>query len=171
MQKQRLKRGKSSVATLHLVTSKTSEMLGTDIALNGTFESWNPKKACLLKSSPTALDTWKMSQAMSILGPKASMEKVRELMLQDGMTMRSPVTSETAAPSRFARALQALRLAVGSVLLGMGLSSCAQPRFQPDAQVEPFTPYGRHYDADYGVVCYWFSSGISCVQVRQGTRP
>lgn len=166
MQKQRLKRGKSSVAKLHLVPLDTSNSREVHIQENGNFESWNPKKACLLKSSPTALETWRMSQAMSILGPKAPMEKVRELMLQDGMEMRSPATSEAVAPSRFARALQALRLAVGSVLLGMGLSSCSGESV--------IVAVSKTYDNETGVACYYLKGnygGISCVQVRQGTNP
>lgn len=63
-----------------------------------------------------------MNQARSVLGMNATTSAITEWLATHKADTRESLTDEAAAPSRFARALKALRLAMGSVLLGMGVS-------------------------------------------------
>jgi hypothetical protein len=176
--------GKSSAVKFRLVDSDFSEKLESGTVTNEqaqkTFGNWKPETGSSLKSNPCPMETWRLMQARSILGYVPTSEQLMELSSRMNLETREPINSATPPHSRFARALRALRLAMGSVLLGMGVSACANPSNITTGKVYVAAPNAdlryyvvRTYDHEYGVACYIraYSDTVSCVQVRQGTKP
>lgn len=121
------KSGQSSAKILAMPAKQSCEKLESGISQNEpsvkTFGNWKPQTGSSLKPSPNPMETWRMMQARSILGSNASPQDIQNLMKTTNLETREPLNATTPAPSRFARALKALRLAMGSVLLGMGFSA------------------------------------------------
>lgn len=166
MRKSSSKNGLSSVKLVSVGRQGTCELLEetTSIPERFTQTRMNLRE---VRSNPNPLDTWKEYQARSILGAAATPERVKELVETYDFATRLPKV-DAPAPTRFARALRALRLAMGSVLLGMGVSACSGDGVGTGLTVR------KQYDEETGVACYYLTgnySGISCVQVRQGTKP
>lgn len=166
--------GKSSAVTLTLVTSRSSgsqdDATATKEQMSPSFGKWSKETGMEMgrMNQPTAFDVWRQSQAASYLKRPCTVAEANELWSRIDITTRQPIASDAPAPSRFARALQALRLAVGSILLGMGLSACTGESVQGSIAVR------KTFDAETGVVCYYLNGqygGISCVQVKEGTKP
>lgn len=162
MRKKSSMRGTMNVGYLRPVPSDDSKSTDTS---TDYFGKWNPESAKMLHGEPTAHEVWLISQAQSYLGKRhVTIAEANELWKEIDIISRRPRAAEPPAPSRFARALRALRLAVGTILMGVGISACN------------YTPTdNRDYDPEYSVACYtvygFARIATSCVQVRQGTKP
>lgn len=72
--------------------------------------------------------------------------------------------------------LQACAIVFGALAvagtIAVGLNAVAEALLpMPVAPSQPETIHS-HYDPDTGVACYWwYKASMSCVQVRQGTKP